>query len=521
MCIRDRAGLAAARNNNIGVVGTAFQAEILPIRFLSNFQQVSLTGVSICNIAAEAIEYAGQFADVLVNSWGLDVACSALDSAIANVASGNLAMSKRSNGSPVLFSSGNNATGWVKVSIPVRAGEHAYEWRLLHNAEFPSPENGEVAYLDDITWPDGSTENFEGGSNLASRGFDIGNVSAGNSCIAGCVDPVLGNFFTGAGSAAWSIVNSPEPLDASSTRVAQIDASSADCSNTYLYMLRNEASAGNLDFWLWVDSNTGPLLDKFEFYIDGREQLSVGDTIFAQGADTTGVLNGTIAYPASLSGSTPGVIAVGASNSGDLSGVSSVDAMQERRAFYSQYGPNLDILAPSSDQALTITTTDQSGSAGFNNGSEGVGNDYTNSFGGTSASTPIVAGVAAAMLAVNPSLSADDVRTMLRDTADQIGTVPYDANGRNDFYGHGRVNMFRAVMSAANAAGITISGNPASAICSPEAFSFSPGQDLLSFSSNGNLNDFGFCRAIGDLPVDDGFCFRIVVANDRISVICL
>ena len=30
-----------------------------------------------------------------------------------------------------------SASGWVKVSIPVSAGEHAYEWRFLRDDLFP------------------------------------------------------------------------------------------------------------------------------------------------------------------------------------------------------------------------------------------------------------------------------------------------------------------------------------------------------------------------------------------------
>ena len=47
------------------------------------------------------------------------------------------------------------------------------------------------------------------------------------------------------------------------------------------------------------------------------------------------------------------------------------------------------------------------------------------SFGGTSASTPFVAGVAAMMKAVNPNLNSDQVNQILQDTAHR-GSVPVD-----------------------------------------------------------------------------------------------
>ncbi|MFC5379256.1 S8 family serine peptidase [Aquipuribacter nitratireducens] len=67
---------------------------------------------------------------------------------------------------------------------------------------------------------------------------------------------------------------------------------------------------------------------------------------------------------------------------------------------------------------------------------------------GTSFAAPLAAGVGALLLAVNPDLSADDVRTIMRRTCDKVGGVTYDAAGHNLDYGHGRVNAFRAVVHA-------------------------------------------------------------------------
>ena len=165
---------------------------------------------------------------------------------------------------------------------------------------------------------------------------------------------------------------------------------------------------------------------------------------------------------------------------------------------------------------LGITTTDRYSTSanpnavGYNDGSETLGNNrYTNTFGGTSASTPIVAGIAAAMLAVNTGLSANQVRNRLRNTADKIGGVDY-TGGRNDFYGYGRVNMRNALFNDSSGANITDDcGIPG------ETFSFTSAHNIFQPSS------LAFCPAIGEIPQSDEFCTPIVTSNGNVAVICL
>ena len=87
---------------------------------------------------------------------------------------------------------------------------------------------------------------------------------------------------------------------------------------------------------------------------------------------------------------------------------------------------------------------------------------YTARFGGTSGAAPVVSGVAALMLSVNPNLTADEVRQILMSTADRDLDSTLDlANdpnlqgltgefvmGRSLFFGAGKVNAFRAVQRA-------------------------------------------------------------------------
>ena len=72
--------------------------------------------------------------------------------------------------------------------------------------------------------------------------------------------------------------------------------------------------------------------------------------------------------------------------------------------------------------------------------------NYTSTFGGTSSATPLVAGIAAVIIADNLALTSVEVRAILRDGTDKIGPYAY-SGGRNDYYGYGRVNLLNSVYS--------------------------------------------------------------------------
>ncbi|MEM9859710.1 MAG: S8 family serine peptidase [Bacteroidota bacterium] len=139
------------------------------------------------------------------------------------------------------------------------------------------------------------------------------------------------------------------------------------------------------------------------------------------------------------------------------------------RSSYSNYGPRLDLVAPSDGgpNDPSIRTTDRPGNAGYDNG------DYTNTFGGTSASCPVVSGVGALVLSIDPSLTGPEVHDILESTSDDMGTAGFD-----NFYGHGRVNAHQAVLEAQAGLGCTDSDNDT--VCD--------GVDL--------------CIGVNDLPID-------------------
>ncbi len=169
----------------------------------------------------------------------------------------------------------------------------------------------------------------------------------------------------------------------------------------------------------------------------------------------------------------PRVLAIGRSTNLDLWG-------------HSGFGKGMALLAPSNaakgsptqgclsgDLAGTIdiTTTDLMGRSGYNNGltnpadlvrkcfcnenlTEIENAHYTACFGGTSAATPLTAGVAALVLSVNPDLTAEQVYDILKETAEKINTAAADykpdAKGRgySNTHGYGRLNAAKAVQRA-------------------------------------------------------------------------
>ncbi|MDX1964475.1 MAG: S8 family serine peptidase [Pirellulales bacterium] len=70
-------------------------------------------------------------------------------------------------------------------------------------------------------------------------------------------------------------------------------------------------------------------------------------------------------------------------------------------------------------------------------------NGYALLSGGTSFSTPLAAGVAGLIWSVNPNLTPDQVEQILRDSAVDLG-----APGRDQFFGHGRIDAGAAVALA-------------------------------------------------------------------------
>jgi thermitase len=96
---------------------------------------------------------------------------------------------------------------------------------------------------------------------------------------------------------------------------------------------------------------------------------------------------------------------------------------------WSNTGNNIDLAAPGA-----VFTTYRGGTYG--------------STSGTSVSAPIVAGAAALVLSINPSLSGSQVQDILKQSAVDLGPAGWDVS-----YGWGRVNVGQAVLMASGSSG--------------------------------------------------------------------
>lgn len=165
----------------------------------------------------------------------------------------------------------------------------------------------------------------------------------------------------------------------------------------------------------------------------------------------------TIQYPAACNH----VLSVSSTSPGDA------------LSYFSSYGSYVKISAPGE----TIWTTQ---------------NTLTTPYGawrGTSFASPVVASVAALVLSANPTLSNDQVVSLLEQSADDLGTPGYDTS-----FGYGRVNALRAVSAACSAPGAILTAPPAA----PAVVLSSPGLNAqfilgtnISFQAVASAGDAG------------------------------
>ena len=152
----------------------------------------------------------------------------------------------------------------------------------------------------------------------------------------------------------------------------------------------------------------------------------------------TGNESGPVMWPALY----PEVIGVGATDHND------------NLSWYSNYGQEMDIVAPGGGGIETedwdlyfavstdlLWTTDIVGAGGYSelNLASDI-SDYTDRMCGTSAATPIAAGVAALILSLEPDLTQAEVRHFLERSAKDLGEPGWD-----HYYGWGRVDARAAL----------------------------------------------------------------------------
>ena len=117
-----------------------------------------------------------------------------------------------------------------------------------------------------------------------------------------------------------------------------------------------------------------------------------------------------ISYPAALS---------------KVMAVSAIDK-NDKLADFSSFGPQIDVCAPGAEIYSTFWDPYK-------------GSTYTE-LSGTSMASPMVASLAALLLAQNPRLTNDEVRQIIEVSATDLGDPGWDPQ-----FGHGRINVFKAL----------------------------------------------------------------------------
>lgn len=134
---------------------------------------------------------------------------------------------------------------------------------------------------------------------------------------------------------------------------------------------------------------------------------------------------------------------------------------------YSSFGSSVFITAPSSD-STGIMTVDRTGAPGYNPSFDTLPNtNYTSVFGGTSSSSPLVAGVLGLVKQIQPALNTRFAKHLLARFSDQVDVADatfssdggWKTNGAglkfNPNYGFGNINVQKLITNAPLYSGVT------------------------------------------------------------------
>jgi len=271
---------------------------------------------------------------------------------------------------------------------------HAFSWWVANTA-------------DSVLDPMGSVNNWEPYDYKALQPNGTGTDSNGHGTHTSGIICAEGNNGAGATGMCWNV-------DLVQYRGFNVNSASSSWS-VYgsLWHLARWKKANNITNTIPVNFSLGSPANQY-FIIDMMENALQNDIMMvaSSGNDWCRVSN----YPAAIQG----VMCVGASD------------QRDKRAFFSNYGPHLSVLAPGQDIISTVTT--DYGSSNFT--------QYMY-LSGTSMAAPQVTGLIGYMLTFNPNLKPDQIKTYIEKNADKVdGRTAWDEE-----YGHGRINVLRTIQA--------------------------------------------------------------------------
>ncbi len=377
------AALAVAQGDNAkGICGVAYESRFLPVVLGLDEEFTSYADV------AAALAYAGQFADVINNSWG-GYTYSLVEEAAVNAVS---AGGRAGKGCAVVCAAGNGNT---TVAYPAR-------------------------YANAVAV--GATEHRDRRATYSNRGAELDVMApAGDGYAALWAPDLYGGYnwqhgwngytnsvaVSGVYTLEWVFVNCPTQQFVWRGGIVGEKWDSAWVDNIALPGGDTEGfESGGLASWPWeTGGHTNWAAETFKPFA-GSYAARAGDLVRTNVETRTylRIVTNLVA--------------------GDITFRYYVSSFQDVVNGY------FDRLA------FVVNGVTQAQFSGESGDTDGF---YRDGFSGTSASSPLVAGAAALLYAVYPDLTAAEARMALRQCADKVGPEAYDV-GRNDSYGWGRVN---------------------------------------------------------------------------------
>ena len=269
--------------------------------------------------------------------------------------------------------------------IWINEGEDINGDGIFNKLDINNVDDDGNGYIDDVMgWDFTDASYFPDGGDYLERDNDPDDEHGHGTAVAGIVGAVMDNLHGIAGIAPNCLLMNLR------AGTAQGLLEEDDVASAIVYAVDNGARVINMSFG---DDYASPLLRDVIRYAADANCILVASAGNSGSAD--------IHYPSGYSNT----ISVGATNDND------------QRAGFSNYGTTIDMVAP----GVNIMTTK-------------IGDRYEH-FSGTSASAPVVAGLAALILSQSGDLGNEDVLGILKSSCIDLGI-----RGHDDQFGAGRVD---------------------------------------------------------------------------------
>lgn len=353
----------------------------------------------------------------------------------------------------------NSFVTWVQIGYLYNMEAHCIndplfsnQWGLNNTGQNGGTAGVDIKYCDAMTITQGSPNIIVA---VVDEGVDLthpdlqANIIGGFDATGNGSNGAPTNTITDHGTACAGIIGAIKDNNLGGSGVAP-NCRIMPCKMDYGFVQTDEWLANCIDFawqngadvitnsWGGGQNNANINTAIQNALTQGRNGLGC-TVVFSSGND-----DGAVGYPAN---SNPAILAVGAidrcgTRSGRIDIIpNSCDPWCPNCRRASQFGVNLDIVAP----GTSVFTTDIQ-ATGNTNG------DFNNNFGGTSAAAPHIAGVAALILSINPCLTEEEIRTIIENTAQKVGTFTYANNSNrpngtwHQEVGYGLVDAFQSLL---------------------------------------------------------------------------